>query len=32
MLWKVALAIGAGMAITMAILASAFNNDNFQVF
>ncbi len=31
-LWKVALAIGAGMATAMAIFASAFNNDNFQVF
>ncbi len=31
-LWKVALAIGAGMAATMTIFASAFNSDNFQVF
>jgi hypothetical protein len=31
-LWKVALDIGAGMAATMAIFASAFNSDNFQVF
>jgi len=31
-LWKVALAIGAGMATTMIIFASAFNSDNFQVF
>jgi predicted membrane-bound mannosyltransferase len=30
-LWKVALAIGAGMVVTMAIFASAFDNDNFQV-
>jgi len=28
MLWKVALAIGAGMAAAMAIFASAFNSDN----
>jgi hypothetical protein len=32
MLWKVALAIGVGMAAAMAIFASAFNSDNFQVF
>ncbi len=32
MLWKVALAIGARMVTTMAIFASAFNSDNFQVF
>jgi hypothetical protein len=31
-LWKVALAIGAGMAIAMAIFAIAFNSDNLQVF
>jgi len=31
-LWKIALAIGAGMATAMAIFASAFNSDNFQVF
>ncbi len=31
-LWKVALAIGAGMATAMAIFSSAFNSDNFQVF
>jgi hypothetical protein len=31
-LWKVALAIGAGMVAAMAIFASAFNSDNFQVF
>jgi len=31
-LWKVALAIGAGMAAAMAIFASTFNSDNFQVF
>jgi hypothetical protein len=31
-LWKVALAIGVGMAVAMAIFASAFNSDNFQVF
>jgi hypothetical protein len=31
-LWKVALAIGAGMVAVMAISASAFNSDNFQVF
>ncbi len=31
MLWKVALAIGAGMAVAMAIFASAFNNDNFYM-
>jgi len=28
-LWKVAMAIGAGMATTMAIFACAFNSDNF---
>ncbi len=32
MLWKVALAIGAGMVVAMAIFANAFNSDNFQVF
>jgi hypothetical protein len=31
-LWKVALAIGVGMATAMAIFANAFNSDNFQVF
>jgi hypothetical protein len=31
-LWKVALAIGAGMVVAMAIFANAFNSDNFQVF
>jgi hypothetical protein len=31
-LWKVALAIGAGMAVAMVIFASVFNSDNFQVF
>ncbi len=29
MLWKVALAIGVGMATAMAIFANAFNSDNF---
>ncbi len=28
-LWKVALAIGARMAATMAIFSSAFNSNNF---
>jgi hypothetical protein len=31
-LWKVAMVINVGMAATMAIFASAFNSDNFQVF
>jgi hypothetical protein len=31
-LWKVALAIGAGMTAAMPIFVSAFNNDNFQNF
>jgi hypothetical protein len=31
-LWKVALAIGVGMAVAMAIFANVFNSDNFQVF
>jgi hypothetical protein len=31
-LWKVALAIGVGMAAAMAIFTSIFNSDNFQVF
>jgi len=31
-LWKVALAIGVGMVVAMAIFANTFNSDNFQVF
>ncbi len=31
-LWKVALVIGAKMVVVMAIFASAFSSDNFQVF
>jgi hypothetical protein len=30
--WKVAMVIGAGMAVVMAIFANVFNSDNFQVF
>jgi hypothetical protein len=31
-LWKVAVAIGAGMAVAMVIFSSVFNSENFQVF
>jgi hypothetical protein len=31
-LWKVVVAIGVRMVAAMAMFASAFNSDNFQVF